>query len=99
MVEINKAKSIEDSEIAVFWGIMSSHLPKSFERAALGDSVILTAFKKTYPIIKRYVSVRKIKCPYNLCDGSGKYDEGQCDDFQERECLCVINNKQEYEQC
>jgi len=37
-----------DSELAIFWDKMSSYLPKSIERNALGDEKIFTALKQAY---------------------------------------------------
>lgn len=48
-------KEWEKSELAVFWDEISKFLPKSVERAALGDEKIFIAFKSAYPLIKRFI--------------------------------------------
>jgi hypothetical protein len=45
----------EESELAAFWEEISQYLPKSIERAALGDEKIFRAFKGAYPKIKSYL--------------------------------------------
>lgn len=49
---IKTQKQKEDSEAAAFWYEMAQHLPKSIERAALGDEAICNAFRAAYPQMK-----------------------------------------------
>lgn len=50
-----------ENELAVFWDKMTSYLPKSIERSALGDEKIFIAFKETYPDIKKHIKISLIK--------------------------------------
>lgn len=51
IIEENKKKA----ELSIFWQEMSTYLPKTLEREALGDSKIFQAFALTYPSIKKYL--------------------------------------------
>jgi hypothetical protein len=35
------------------------------------------------------------KCPYDLCDGSGSYEEGENDDVIKVTCLCALEKAEE----
>lgn len=35
-------------------------------------------------------------CPYDLCDGSGEYDEGEFDDIRRVKCLCKIDQEDDF---
>lgn len=48
-------KTIEESEISVFWNEIAKHLPKSVEREALGDEKIYTAFRAAYPKMRKHI--------------------------------------------
>jgi len=50
----DKDGEMEKAEIGVFWSEMASLLPKTIERAALGDEKICNAFRGVYPKIKSY---------------------------------------------
>lgn len=45
----------EQAELVVFWETITSGLPKSIERYALGDEKIFIAFKRAYPEIRKHV--------------------------------------------
>ena len=45
----------EKIEVAVFWDEISRYLPKSLERAALGDEKIFLALKIAYSKIRKYL--------------------------------------------
>lgn len=51
----NKEEMLEESELAVFWDEISTNLPKSIEREALGDKKIFSAFRIAYPKIKSHI--------------------------------------------
>jgi len=53
--EIDREREKNENEVSVFWDLISSHLPKSVERSALGDEKIFLAFKAAYPSIKNYI--------------------------------------------
>jgi len=35
-------------------------------------------------------------CEYNLCDGSGEYEQGEFDNYVTRVCLCASERECEY---
>lgn len=54
-IVFNKEIAQVETELAVFWELISSNLPQSIERSILGDSKIFYAFKGAYPEIKNYI--------------------------------------------
>lgn len=44
-----------ENEASIFWNEIAQYLPKTIERAALGDEKIFTAFRLVYPSIRQYL--------------------------------------------
>ncbi len=69
---------LEESEIAIFWSIMSDFLPKSLERQALGDEKIFRAFNAMYPNMKN--ALRGLLLDELLSEGGEDIKQDEIDD-------------------
>ena len=58
-LQYNKEEQTIQSELAMFWDEIANYLPKSKERAALGDEKIFNAFAATYPKIIKHLTAER----------------------------------------
>lgn len=90
--EVIKKEKLE-SELAIFWDKISSYLPKSIERSALGDDKIFTAFKQAYIEFRPLIADEVLKVMVEKIEKEFPDDTGLNSYIKKEYILSLINKK------